>query len=141
MSEPSNNFESRARVLLEESATRLDGRTLSRLNQARHAALDAARGASVARGVDAPRGVSALSWFSRGWLPAGATAAVAVLALILWTNRPNVTLLAAADSSSALEDVDLLADNDALDLAQDGDADFYEWAAAQTGNGDDAVGT
>ena len=128
MSEPSNNFESRARAVLEESVTRLDGRTLSRLNQARHAALDAARG------------VGALSWFSRGWLPAGATAAVA-LALVLWTNRPNVTLLAAGDSSSALEDVDLLADNDALDLAQDGDADFYEWAAAQTGNGDDAVGT
>ena len=135
MSEPSNNFESRAREVLEESVTRLDGRTLSRLNQARHAALDAARGAKASRGF------AATAWLSRGWLPAGATAAVAVLAVVLWTSRPNVAPLAAADSGSAIEDVELLADSDALDLAQDGDADFYEWAAAQNGDADNAVGT
>ena len=38
--EPLTEFERTARRLLEESVARIDGRTRSRLNQARHAALE-----------------------------------------------------------------------------------------------------
>ena len=59
-------FEKRTQEVLEESAGRLDGRTRSRLTQARHAAL--AQLAQPAR-----------HWW-RAYVPAGAAAAVAVLA-------------------------------------------------------------
>ena len=32
--------------------------------------------------------------------------------------------------------MDLLADSEALDLVEGGDGSFYEWAAAQTDNGE-----
>jgi len=35
-----------------------------------------------------------------------------------------------------MEDIDLLADSEGLDLVQNGDGSFYEWAAAQTDNGE-----
>jgi hypothetical protein len=41
VNEPLTDFERNARRVLEESVARLDGRTRSRLNQARHAALEA----------------------------------------------------------------------------------------------------
>jgi len=112
-------FEKRAREVLEESHARLDGRTLSRLTQARHAALDQLQ--RPARNV----------W--RSYLPAGAAAAVAVLAVVMWSGGPgsapnNIT----ARAASPLEDIDLLADADAPDFADDGeDLEFYEWAAGE----------
>ena len=42
VNEPLTEFERNARVVLEESLSRIGGRTRSRLNQARHAALEAA---------------------------------------------------------------------------------------------------
>jgi hypothetical protein len=39
--------------------------------------------------------------------------------------------------ATPVEDVDMLADGEALDLVQDADGSFYEWAAAQNdGNGE-----
>jgi hypothetical protein len=35
-----------------------------------------------------------------------------------------------------MEDIDLLSDSEGLDLVQNGDGSFYEWAAAQTDNGE-----
>ncbi len=105
-------FERRTREVLEESVTRLDGRTRSRLTQARHAAL--AQGAK-------PR----QAWW-RVALPAGATAA-AVLAVVM-LNRPPLP----ADTGSAVEDIELLADADAPDFEDDSeDLEFYEWAAGE----------
>jgi len=105
----SQDFEKRTRELLEESTMRLDGRTQSRLTQARHAALD-----SSSR--PARRGLGVL-------LPAGAAAAVAVLAVLMWPARPQPV------EPSAVDDIDMLADADAPDFAEGDDLEFYEWAA------------
>lgn len=114
MSEPTP-FEERAREVLQESTAKLDGRTLSRLTQARHAAL---------------RPEPAQRWW-RGWVPAGAAAAAGVLAVMVWTgpvNDPSATLNASANGGSALEDIDLLADAPDF-VGEADDVEFYEWAA------------
>jgi len=114
-SEQDTPFEKRSREVLEESTARLDGRTLSRLNQARHAALEQAQ--RPAR----------QAW--RLLVPAGATAA-AVLAVILWIGRPPGVEGTRTLSSNTIDDLLLLADTDAPDFVEDGeDLEFYEWAA------------
>jgi hypothetical protein len=112
-------FEKRTRALLDESAGRLDGRTRSRLTQARHAAL--ARLEKPAR----------LWW--RSYLPAGAATAAAVLAVLIWTGPGvNTEPQLAQGNGSAFEDIDLLADGDAPDFVSDADeVEFYEWAAGE----------
>jgi hypothetical protein len=103
-----DSFEQRSRELLEESARRIDGRTQSRLTQARHAALD--RAARHARP----------GW--RLWVPAGAAAAVAALAVLSWQPAPP--------GVSPVEDLELLTDADAPDfLDEAADLEFYVWAA------------
>jgi len=109
-------FEKRTRDVLEESTTRLDGRTLSKLTQARHAAL---------ADLEKPR----RSWL-RAYAPAGAAAAVAVLAVVMWTGGPKEGVV--ARDASAVEDMELLADGDAPDFVDDADdLEFYEWAAGE----------
>ncbi|HEX6396144.1 MAG TPA: DUF3619 family protein [Steroidobacteraceae bacterium] len=105
----SQDFENRTREVLEESTARLDGRTLSRLTRARHAALE--RGQRPARA----------RWTL--FVPAGAAAAVAVLAAILWTGEPKSVEPGTAD------DLEMLADFDAPVFAEGDDLEFYEWAA------------
>jgi hypothetical protein len=114
----SQEFEKRSREVLDESVGRLDGRTRSRLTQARHAAL-------------AQLSKPARQWW-RSYLPAGAGAAAAVLAVVLWTgqgdNRDPV--VAPNTNGNAFEDIDLLAD--APDFVSDADdLEFYEWAAGE----------
>jgi hypothetical protein len=105
-------FETRTREVLEESTTRLDGRTLSRLTQARHAALDQ---------LQRP---ARQGW--RTWIPAGAAAAVAVLAVMLWSPQGTETGINPSD------DLDILADAETADVIDDGeDLEFYEWAAGE----------
>ncbi len=134
-----SEFESRTHALLEESTARLDGRVRSRLNQARHAALEAhaARQRSP---------LARLFGARRAWAPAGALAAAAVLAVVLFTGRPGADAPSVAlggDGAPALEDLELLADNDALALASEADVEFYEWALAEAdaSSGDGPVGT
>jgi hypothetical protein len=143
--EPRSEFERRTQALLDESTARLDGRIRSRLNQARHAALEA----------HAARTRSPLvRWFGdrRLFAPAGAVAAVAVLAVVLFGARPDGGVPPGApltaplttmngDSPAALEDLELLADNEALGIASEADVEFYEWALAQDGAGAVPVGT
>jgi hypothetical protein len=115
MTEPTP-FEERTREVLAESTARLDGRTLSKLTQARHAAL-ATR--------ERPRG----AWL-RSYVPAGAAAAVAVLAVVMWTGGPRDSVV--ARDTGAVEDMELLADGDAPDFVDDADdLEFYEWAAGE----------
>ncbi len=114
-------FEKRAREVLEESTARLDGRTLSRLTQARHAALGQLQRPPRQR------------WYA--WLPAGAAAAVAVLAVMLWPgpgqkNDPPIV------NDTQLDDLEIVADADALDLVDGEDLEFYEWAASAAANGE-----
>lgn len=105
----SQDFEKRTREVLEESASRLDGRTLSRLTQARHAALEQSRQPAARR------------WGL--FIPAGAAVAAAVLAVVMWTGQPRAVEPGAAD------DLEMLADSDAPVFAEGDDLEFYEWAA------------
>jgi hypothetical protein len=119
------DFERNARRVLEESVTRLDARTRSRLNQARHAAL-----AAAAR----PR----RRWLSSFTLmPVGAVAAALLVSVVLWHHQPGSEAPVLDARAAPVEDMDLLADGEALDLMEGWDGSFYEWAAAQTdGNGE-----
>jgi len=111
MTDPTE-FEKRTQEVLEESVARLDGRTRSRLTQARHAALAQ---------LEQP----ARHWW-RSYVPAGAAAAVAVLAVVMWTNPADRPV------ANPVEDMELLADADAPDFVDDGeDLEFYEWAAGE----------
>ena len=118
-------FERNARTVLEASCARIDGRTRSRLNQARQAALAAA---------ERPR----RAWRrSLAFMPAaGAVAAALLVAVVLWQREPSVGLPPDETArSNAVEDMDLLADSDGIDLMEGWDGSFYEWAAAQSDAG------
>ena len=118
----------RSREVLAESLTRLDGRTLSRLNQARHAALAKRR---------EPRLLA--SW--RAFAPAGALAAALVVGTVLFAARtdmqtPSVLPLAVNG------ELELLVDNEVLELAEAGDElEFYEWAALEAAGDGVVLGT
>jgi len=114
-------FERRTREMLEESVSRIDGRVRSRLNQARHAAVEAA----TAR---------RRPLFSRLFTlvpTAGAAAAALMVAMVLWHGGGRSVEPPAATPT---QDLDLLADSEGLDLVEDGgdgSGSFYEWAAEQ----------
>ena len=128
-----SGFERRARAVLEESLTRVDARTRSRLNRARQRALEAA----------AARRRSA--WYrSFGALPIAGAVAAGVLAIALalfmdGTFRPAPRVDSAQPS---IEVLDMLADEDGISFMENYDHSFYEWAAAQAdaGNGDSGAG-
>jgi len=112
--EDAGEFEKRTREVLEESTARLDGRTLSRLTQARHAALE--KQGRPARPA----------W--RTVMPLGAAAA-GVLAVVMITG-PGGEGTALGPANSAVDDLELL--SDAPDFVDDGeDLEFYEWAAGE----------
>lgn len=118
-------FERNARVVLEEGVRRIDARTRSRLNQARHAAL-------------ARTGTRRRAWWgSLTLMPAaGAVAAALLVAVVLWHREPQATQPLALDGQHpAVEDMELLTDNDSIDLIEGWDGSFYEWAAAQSDAG------
>ena len=124
-------FERRLRAHLIESSEALDGRTRSRLTQARYAALEQANRSP---------GTRLFGW--RGLAPAGAVA-MALLVTVFYVRQrdgvlPATGLVATAATSGALDDLVLLADVDGYalssDVDQELDADFYEWAAASALN-------
>ena len=123
------DFERRARVALEESVTRIDGRVRSRLNQARQAAVEAA--------VSQRRPLFA-RFFTL--VPTASAAAAALLVAVFLvhpgsqTDPPPVASLV-GDPGGGAVDLELLSDKDGLDLVEDGgdgSGSFYEWAADQT---------
>jgi anti-sigma-K factor RskA len=126
-----SGFERRVRAVLEESVSRIDARTRSRLNRARQTALEAA----AARRP---------FWRSFGPLPiAGAVAAaVLAIALTLFMRTPLHPGSRADGSQPSLEVLDMLADEDGITFMENYDHSFYEWAAAQadSGNGDSSPG-
>ncbi len=126
------DFERRLRALLEESVQGVGGHARSRLNQARHAALaQAAR----RRRWKLPLRAAARVRSRLLWMPAaGAVAAAVLVAFVLWPRGPQG--FPAVDASHAtVEDLDLLADREGMDLMQSGDGQFYEWAMAQAEQG------
>jgi len=125
VNEPLTEFERHARTVLEASCARIDGRTRSRLNQARHAALEAA-----AR----PRRAW---WRNLTLMPAaGAVAAALLVTVVLWQREPGGRVPPEEARAAAVEDMDLLADSDGLDLMEGWDGSFYEWAASQSDTGE-----
>ena len=119
VNEPLTDFERNARVLLEESVSRIDGRTRSRLNHARHAALEAAA---------APR--RAWRWRSYTLMPAAGVAAALLVTLVLFNREPSVES-PVLEGQHAVEDMDLLADSEGLELMDGWDGPFYEWASTE----------
>jgi len=124
-----SDLERRSRALLQQSADALPGAVRSRLTQARYAAL-------------AARPVRAHS-FARRWVPAGAAVAAALALLVVYVPRGH-EVVETPLANAGLEDIELLSDNDAmpLDVDQDVDDDFYEWAAdVAAGSSVPAVGS
>lgn len=126
-------LELQTRRVLEESLTRIDARTRSRLNQARQAAVAAA--AQPAH----------LAWLQRlfsrqALVPATGAAAVAALAAVLMLGSGHhVTSTVADNPANALDVLDLVTDDDAMKLMQE-DSSFYEWAAAAQEDPEPAAG-
>lgn len=117
-------FEGRAREALERSVAGTPAHVRSRLNRARQAALAEAEARSRVP-----------AW--RSWAPAGAVAATLLVAVVTWQQVKPGTSAPAAEPQNAVEVLDLVADNEALDLAGSApDYAFYEWAAAQPGGSD-----
>ena len=123
-----SGLEVRSRLVLEEGLSRIDARTRSRLNQARQAAV-----AEAAKG-------SALAWLRRAaftrqaLMPAGAAAAAALLVVFMLSGGHHLTQSVADTPANALDVLDLVTDDDAMNLMEDNDSSFYEWAAAQGDN-------
>jgi hypothetical protein len=116
-----DTLEKRTREVLEESTARIDGRTLSRLTQARHAALGQLQRPLRQR------------WYA--WLPAGVAAAVAVLAVVMWSGTDQKADPLTVNETQ-LDDLEIVADADAPDFADGEDLEFYEWAASEAANGE-----
>lgn len=114
--EPLDEFESRTRAALRDSSETLDGATRSRLARARATAV-----AQVARRHRDFR-LHLLA-------PAGAMAA-AMLLTVMFFGRDGGTPQVNPASTTALYDMELLADADAFELSQEADLEFIEWAAA-----------
>jgi len=100
-------FEDRTQRALRDSAEHLDGRTRSRLTQARHAAV-----AEIER-----RGSQRMRWL----LPAGAAAA-AVLAVVLLQGRIATPT---PETVATVEDIELITAEDSLEMYEN--LEFYAW--------------
>jgi hypothetical protein len=121
-------LETRSRLVLEEGLTRIDAATRSRLNQARQAAMAAAarRPSYLARFFG--------SLTSRALMPATGAAAAAVLVAAFMLSGGHHLTSSDNNPASALDVLDLVTDDDAMNLMEDNDSSFYEWAAAQGDN-------
>ena len=121
-----SGLEVRSRLVLEEGLTRIDAQTRSRLNQARQAAVAAAARPSYLARFLAPLRRQAL-------MPATGAAAVAALVVaFMLSGGHSLTTPVADNPATALDVLDLVTDDDAMNLMEDNDSSFYEWAAAQT---------
>lgn len=109
----SDPFERQTRELFDDSVERLDGRTRSKLTQARNAALEELK-------KSPPR----LQWL-RTPVAGLVAASVLAVAIVLWpsgSQTPEGGVL-------PLEDFDIVADAENLDMLQD--VEFYVWLEDQ----------
>ncbi|MFI4889876.1 MAG: hypothetical protein ACHQIL_05030 [Steroidobacterales bacterium] len=122
-------LEQRSRQLFDESVGNVDMRVRSRLNQARHAALEAAA-RPRARFLGMPFATSAAG-----------LCAVALLGVAIWIGVPSAFRpMTAGETPASFEDLDIVAaaeesPGETLEMLQD-DADFYDWAAEKSANPD-----
>lgn len=114
-------LERRAKAAFDESVDALDAAALSRLNRARQRALE-----------ELPRRRT-----RTGWLPAAATAALAVAVFAVWIGRePALTPgspgtpaapVAALGPSAEADDLEILLAEDSLEMLEE--LEFYDWVA------------
>jgi hypothetical protein len=116
-------LEQRSRELFEESVGRLDARTRSRLNQARQKALN-----------ELNKGTTRRYWLTA---PLGGLAAAAVIAVVVMTGR-QAGAPAPESAALPLDDFDIVADADSLELLQD--VEFYSWLAEASGPDTNSTG-
>lgn len=116
-------LEQRSRELFEDSVNRLDARTRSRLNQARQVALD-----------ELNKGKARRYWLTA---PLGGLAAAALIAVLLLTVR-EATVPSQESAGLPLDDFDIVADTDNLELLQD--VEFYSWLAEASGGDANSAG-
>ena len=109
-----DQFSSTAGRMLRDSADELDASTAARLERGRQLALE-----ESGRRRAGPA----------SWLPALATAAVAVLAVALWVSQEQTPAPPVAAESAA--DMDLLLAADSLEMLED--LDFYTWLDSELG--------
>ena len=123
------DFERQLHTLLDENVRRVSGHARSRLNQARQAAI-----AEAGRRSHWRVPLRAVEWLRPRplWMPAtGAVAAAVLVAFVLWPHAPQ-GYPAVEASPAGVEDLDLIADRDGMDIMRSGDAQFYEWAMTQS---------
>jgi negative regulator of sigma E activity len=133
------DFERQLRATFDASVNGLDAQTLSRLNQSRQQALEAAQRRHRWPGV---RG-----WTT--WAPLGALAAGVLVAVVVWrmpdeTQAPvaarTVGAPAVPAADSLPEPLELLTSGEDLELATSADLDFYAWVELTTADAADGVG-
>lgn len=117
VNEPNRDpLEQRSRELFEDSVGRLDAHTRSRLNQARQQAL-----------TELNKGATRRYWLTA---PLGGLAAAVLIAIVMMTGRES-TAPSQESAALPLDDFDIVADADSLELLQD--VEFYSWMAEASG--------
>ena len=104
-------IEERSRELFQDSVERLDARTRSRLNQARHLALNELKEPSL----------------RRYWLGAPLVVAASVLMAVLLMNGHEAVLTPGDSDTFSLDDLDIVADDDSFEMIRE--VEFYSWLA------------
>jgi hypothetical protein len=118
-------LERHARNVFKASVDDLDAATLSRLNQARQQALEAAAGRKR------------FGWRWTTWAPATALAA-SVLAAVLLLRSPSETgapvqvAVTPTNADVRQDPLELLTAGEDLDLATEADLEFYAWIELET---------
>jgi hypothetical protein len=133
------DIERQLRATFDASLTGLDARTLSRLNQSRQQAVEAAQRRQPWSGRS--------GWTT--WAPLGALAAGVLVAVVVWRMpaEPQAPVIAQAVVAPAAPAVDLLPEplelltsGEDLELAAAADLDFYAWVELATADAADGVG-
>lgn len=108
----SDEFERRSKALFDESVGQLDGRTRSKLTQARNAAVE-----------ELKKGPPRFHWL-RAPVTGLAMATVLAVAIITWPARQG-----SESGPLPLEDIEIVADGDDIDMLED--VEFYAWIEEQ----------
>lgn len=111
-----DNLERRARALYREASHRIDPATAGRLRAARREALAAATAPAHVR-------------FARMLVPAGAFAAIAVAALMVFSPRDSMPVQEQGVTQTVEADGDLPPDLSNTDPSLMQNLDFYDWLA------------
>ena len=120
MNNSDDALQKRAKQLFDDSVDGLDAATLSRLNKARHAAIEA----SSRRLPPLLR-----------WAPVGGLATAAAVALLLLLQSPAVI---EPPADATIVDMEILLSEDNLEMLED--LEFYDWIDLAGADNGDSIG-